>query len=103
MNNLLQIKLQRVRDLLVYVGLNSIKQNIAFHTRARSAYFGPIREEPTTAAFMKARRLVDLFGNYPFRNNLLYICSGNVPLWYCFREKKRRVKLVVNQNGVYYP
>jgi len=96
-------KLRRIYERLVYVGLNSIKQIITFQTCARAAYFGPIRKGPTTAAFMKARRLVDLFGNHPFRNNLLYICSGNVPLWYCLREKKRGTKLVVNQNGVYYP
>lgn len=103
MKSMPQIRLQRVRDVLVYVGLNSIKQNIAFHPRARSAYFGPIHKGSTTAAFMKARRLGDLFGNYPFRNSILYVCSGNMPLWYCLREKKRGIQLVVNQNGVYYP
>jgi glycosyltransferase involved in cell wall biosynthesis len=52
---------------------------------------------------MKARKLGSLFGNSPVSNGIIYVCSGHIPLWYCRREQQRGVKLVVNQNGVYYP
>jgi glycosyltransferase involved in cell wall biosynthesis len=52
---------------------------------------------------MKARKLAELFRNSPLNNGILYVCSGNIPLYYCLSEKRRGTKLVVNQNGVYYP
>jgi len=62
--------------------------------------FGPRRG---SAAILKASKLKALFGNAACDNNILYVCSGNIPLWYCNKEKKRGVKIIVNQNGVYYP
>ena len=103
MNTLLHEKVQRLRDRLVYRGLDTVKRSINIPQSAGTAYFGHLRKGRTTAAFLKARHLAELFGNEPLHNALLYICSGHVPLWYCLCEKKRRVKLVVNQNGVYYP
>ena len=62
--------------------------------------FGPRRG---SAAILKAAKLKVLFGNAVYDNNLLYICSGNIPLWYCKKEKNHGVKIIVNQNGVFYP
>lgn len=90
-------------ERLGYFTLATLKDVGHFRIRRTVPFFGFIRQGRTTAAFMKARKLAHLFANSPFHNDILYVCSGHIPLWYCRREKQRGVKLVVNQNGVYYP
>lgn len=95
-------KFRRVFEGLGYAALSIFKDVGLFRHNTASPFFGIIRRGRSTAAFMKAHRLADLFGNSPLCNSILYVCSGNIPIGYCLREKKRGVKLIVNQNGVYY-
>jgi glycosyltransferase involved in cell wall biosynthesis len=86
-----------------YATLALLKEAGRFPIRGSVPFFGFLRRGRTTAAFLKARGLAALFVTSPLHNGILYVCSGHIPLWYCRREKRRGVKLVVNQNGVYYP
>ena len=90
-------------ERLGYYALATLKDVASFNPKSVMPFFGFSRRGRTTAAFMKARKLSQLFGNSPFSNGIIYVCSGHIPLWYCRREQQRGVKLVVNQNGVYYP
>jgi glycosyltransferase involved in cell wall biosynthesis len=90
-------------ERLCYTSLAVLKAVADFPLKSATPFFGFIRRGRATAAQMKARKLAGLFGNSPLHNGILYVCSGNIPLNYCRREKDRGVKLVVNQNGVYYP
>ncbi|RJR44257.1 MAG: glycosyltransferase [Deltaproteobacteria bacterium] len=101
--NISRESLRRVMDRLGYSTLATLKDAARFRIRGSVPFFGFIRRGRTTAAFMKARKLADLFVPSSLRNGILYVCSGNIPLSYCLRDKKRGVKLVLNQNGVYYP
>ncbi len=98
-----QDSLRRAAERLGYGLLATLKDADPFPVKATVPFFGFSRRGRTTAAFMKARRLADLFATSALRNGILYVCSGHIPLSYCLREKKRGVRLVVNQNGVYYP
>lgn len=101
--NIPRERLQRALERLGYYALAILKDVAPFNPRMAMPFFGFGRRGRTTAAFMKARKLSQLFGNSPFSNGIIYVCSGHIPLWYCRREQQRGVKLVVNQNGVYYP
>jgi len=90
-------------ERLGYAALDTLKAAGGFPPKSTTPFFGFIRRGRVTAAQMKARKLAGLFGNSPLHNGILYVCSGNIPLSYCLRDKQRGVKLVVNQNGVYYP
>jgi glycosyltransferase involved in cell wall biosynthesis len=94
---------RRAMERSGYATLALLKEAGRFPIRGSVPFFGFPRRGRTTAAFMKARRLAALFATSPLHNGILYVCSGHIPLWYCRREKRRGVKLVVNQNGVYYP
>ena len=100
--NISRERLRNFAERFGYAALSVVKDAGLFRTRLAPPFFGFIRRGRTTAAYMKARKLANLFGSDPFHNTALYICSGHVPLWYCLREKARGVKLVLNQNGVYY-
>jgi len=102
MNSPLKEKLLRLREYIIYFMLDAAKQSLGISPSMNGVYFGHPRKGHTTAAFLKARSLAELLGNKSLRNAILYVCSGHIPLWYCLREKKRGIKLVVNQNGVYY-
>jgi glycosyltransferase involved in cell wall biosynthesis len=95
--------LRRGVERLGYGLLATLKDAGSFPIKKNIPFFGFTRRGRTTAAFMKARKLADLFVTSPLHNGILYVCSGHIPLSYCLREKKRGVRLVVNQNGVYYP
>jgi glycosyltransferase involved in cell wall biosynthesis len=101
--NITRERIQRAVERLGYSTLATLKDVGHFRIRGTVPFFGFIRQGRTTAAFMKARKLAGLFAASSLHNDILYVCSGNIPLGYCLREKKRGVKLVVNQNGVYYP
>lgn len=90
-------------ERLGYSALATLKAAGGFPLRSTAPFFGFIRRGRITAAHMKARKLAHLFENSPLHNGIIYVCSGHIPLWYCRREQQRGVKLVVNQNGVYYP
>lgn len=101
--NISRERLLRGVERLGYYALAALKDVARFNPKSGTPFFGFIRRRRTTAAYMKARKLARLFSNSPLRNDILYVCSGNIPLWYCRRERRRGVKLVVNQNGVHYP
>ncbi len=101
--NISRERLQRAVERLGYYALATLKDVAPFNPKPVMPSFGFIRRGRTTAAYLKARKLSQLFGNSPFSNGIIYVCSGHIPLWYCRREQQRGVKLVVNQNGVYYP
>ncbi len=83
---------------------------LPWHTRllrppeeASRLYFGP----PTKSyggPDLKIRKLKAFFGNHWLNHNVLYVVSGKpVPLAYVEMAKRRGCKIVLNQNGVYYP
>jgi glycosyltransferase involved in cell wall biosynthesis len=101
--NIFRAKVQLAVERLGYHALATLKDVALFKPKPPRPFFGFSRRGRTTAAFMKARKLAQLFGNSPLSTGIIYVCSGTIPLNYCLREKKRGIKLVVNQNGVYYP
>ena len=90
-------------ERLGYIALATLKAAGDFPLKSATPFFGFMRRGRTSAAHIKARKLACFFENSPLHNGIIYVCSGHIPLWYCRREQQRGVKLLVNQNGVYYP
>lgn len=90
-------------DTLKYRYFSIISKGVIPTKTYPRVFLGIIRKR-RNAASLKTVKLKTLFGNADVQdNNILYVCTGNIPLWFCEAEKKRGVKIIVNQNGVYYP
>jgi glycosyltransferase involved in cell wall biosynthesis len=96
-------RIKRAEGKLAYAALHVIKKGLKAHIHADKTFFGFLRNGHATAAYMKSRLLAKIFGNEIIRNSVTYVCSGNIPAYYCSAEKERGVRIIVNQNGVYYP
>ncbi|OGS18704.1 MAG: hypothetical protein A2219_00035 [Elusimicrobia bacterium RIFOXYA2_FULL_50_26] len=95
-------KLRSIFETVLYFGLSAGYKSAALRGARPRVFFG-FTGRKVTAASLKIRKLKKLFGNAYRGANILYVCSGTVPLWYCQRQKKKGAKIILNQNGVYYP
>lgn len=66
-------------------------------------YFGPFTK-PYGGPDLKVRKLKNVFGNHVRNPNIVYMVSGKpLPLVFLRMAKKRGLKIILNQDGVYYP
>ncbi len=93
------------------MALKSALKNLSlpWHTRfaplpdASRVYFGPYVKN-VGGPGLKIRKLKKRFGNSYWNNNAVYVVSGKpIPLPFVQMAKRRGSKVILNQNGVYYP
>lgn len=100
--NVFGYKLKKVLDAFRYLSVSPFTGCHRRGKRVPRIMFG-YGIKSSNAAYLKAEKLKALFGNATFDGNILYICSGNIPLWFCKRAKRDGARIILNQNGVYYP
>jgi glycosyltransferase involved in cell wall biosynthesis len=96
-------KYNNIKRKIIYTIIKNIKNRLHYHPMENKYCFGYIGNEEATAACLKAKALIKIFGNEYMQNAITYVCSGNIPYKYCLAEKELGIKIIVNQNGVFYP
>lgn len=95
------IKIKKVMNYFGYIFSYCLSSNPNFGNSKAKIFFG-FATSKLSAASLKIIKLKNLFGNN-IRHNTIYLCGASMPAWFCKWAKNRGVKVILNQNGVYYP
>jgi glycosyltransferase involved in cell wall biosynthesis len=95
-----------VRDAYVQsCGLAVLVAGMTQRQKALAVWYGGARQGNIGGPLVKVKRLQEYFPEVKYGYNLLYTLSNTpyLPAWALAILKRRRIPIVQNQNGVFYP